>query len=283
MSEGRLTALSRQLAEAGIDPGSLGDLQLELDALQHPPGVFSRATSALRQRAQTQWSHVVGELRESAEAMRLVGKGLARRSLSAEERETIRAQMIDLVRVVPAGVIAIANSALPVPGTSLFTPWLLARLGLMPSRWREAHLLDQLKQASDRMREAGHIQAAAAIADLQHQLEDEAEERDRAEQRATLLTHWDANNNGIWDDEEVRAYQHAVALMHRHRARSAARRAWYLSMDGHVFGPLRLSQLPEGAANHGLLVCYDGQSGWVSLDALLEGGSTPHDRAPSPS
>ena len=283
MSEGRLTALSRQLAEAGIEPGSLEDLQLELDALQHPPGVFSRATSALRQRAQTQWSHLVGELRESVEAMRLVGKGLARRRLSDEERDAIRAQMIDLVRVVPAGVIAIANSAFPVPGTSMFTPWLLARLGLMPSRWREAHLLDQLKLESTRLRQAGHLQAAEILTDLQHQLEDEADERERTAQQAALLTHWDTNNNGIWDDDEVLGYQQALAVMRTHRDRFSARRAWYLSLDSHVFGPIRLSQLPEGIANHGLLICYDGQSGWVSLDALLERGSAPYDTARSPS
>lgn len=269
MPEGRLTVLSRQLAEAGIDPGHLEELQIELDALQHPPGILSRATGALRRRAQTQWGHLVGELRESAEAMRLVGKGLARRKLSAEERDTVRAQMLDLVKAVPAGVIAMANSALPVPGTSMFTPWILDRLGLMPSRWREAHLLEQLKQESTRLRQAGHLQAAEALADLQHQIEDEADERERTEQRAALLTHWDANDNGIWDDEEVAAYQQALVDMRSSRERFSARRAWYLSMDGHIFGPIRLSQLPEDAISHGLLICYNGQSGWVSLDELL--------------
>jgi hypothetical protein len=270
MPEGRLSALSQQLAEAGIDPGGLRDLQVELDAIQHPPGVLTRATGALRKRAQTQWRHLVGELKESAEAMRLVGKGLARRPLSPEERDTVRAQMLDLVRVVPAGVIAMANSALPVPGTSVFTPWILDRLGLMPSRWREAHLLDQMRQEATRLEDAGYSQAADALLNLQHQIEDEADERERTEQQAALLTHWDANGNGAWDEDEVTAYQEALVVMKQHRVRFAARRAWYLSMEGHVFGPVRLSRLPDDIGSHGLLACYNGQSGWVGLDDLLE-------------
>ncbi len=270
MAEGRLTVLSKQLAEAGIDPGGLRDLQVELDAIRHPPGLLGRATGALRRRAQTQWSNLVGELKESAEAMRLVGKGLARRELSAEERDAVRAQMLDLVRVVPAGVIAVANSALPIPGTSVFTPWILDRLGLMPSRWREAHLLEQLRVESRRLRDAGHIQAADVLSDLQQQIEDEADAREATQQRAALLTHWDANGNGAWDEEELRAYQEALAVMRGHSRRSGARKAWYLCLEGHVFGPVRLSRLARNTLSPGLLVCYDGQSGWVALDDLLE-------------
>ena len=271
MAEGRLTALSRQLSEEGIDPGSLTDLQIELNVIQRPPGVLNRATSALRKRAQTQWSHLVGELKESAEAVRLVGKGLARRELSAEERDTIRSQMLDMVRVVPAGMIAMANSALPVPGTSMFTPWILAKLGLMPSRWREAHLLEQLCQEAARLREAGYHQAAEALTELHQQLEEEADERERAEQRATLLTHWDANNNGIWDDDELLAYQQALITMKGRYQRFSTRRAWYLALEDNIFGPVRLSELSRETLSPGLLVCYDGQSGWVALDDLLEG------------
>ena len=271
MAEGRLTALSRQLADTGIDPGGLDELQLELNAIQHPPGMLNRATTALRKRATTQWQHVIGELRESAEAARLLAKGLARRQLSAEEREAVRAQMLDLVRVVPAGIITMANSVLPVPGTSMFTPWILARLGLMPSRWREAHLLDQLRKEAARLRAAGHLKAAEAVTDLQHQLEEEADERARAEQRAELLTHWDANSNGVWDDEELLAYQQALAAMQDKHHRFAARRNWYLSLEDHVFGPICLSELPREAFSPGLLVCYNGQSGWVALDDLLGG------------
>ena len=269
MADGRLTVLSQQLIDDGIDPGSLESLQVELNAIQHPPGAINRATAALRKRASTQWRHVIGELKESVEAMRLVGKGLAQRGLSAEDRDTIRSQMVDLVKVVPAGMIAVANSALPVPGTSMFTPWILARLGLMPSRWREAHLLEQLRKESIRLREAGHTQAAEALIDLQEKLEEEADERERAQHTATLLTHWDANENGVWDEAELVAYQAAVSAMQAKRVRFSARRIWYLSHEGNVFGPIRLSELPFDSLKPGLLICFDGRSGWVAIEDLV--------------
>ena len=269
MSDGRLTALSRQLEEAGISSGHLDELQTELDAIQHPPGMLNRATARLRKSALAQWRNVVGELKESAEAARLLGKGLARKELTPEERDAVRAQMLDLVRMVPAGVITMANSALPVPGTSMFTPWLLARLGLMPSRWREAHLLGQLRKEEERLRSAGHLQAAEEVADLQHQLEEEADRREAAEQRAALLTHWDANSNGVWDEDEVAAYQAALSAMKQRMTRHSTRKSWYLSYEGHIFGPVRLSELPMDELNPGILICFDGQSGWVALSDLL--------------
>ena len=87
----------------------------------------------------------------------------------------------------------------PIPGTSVFTPWLLARLGLMPSRWREAHLLDQLRKEAARLRQAGHSEQAKRVSRLGSDLEAEANARERAAHEASLLTHWDANQNGIWE------------------------------------------------------------------------------------
>ncbi len=269
---GRLAALSADLQAQGIDPGQLDELQDELDAVQSPPGAITRLRARLQQRALLQWGHVVGELQESAEAMSLLRKGIAQRQLSAEERDTVRAQMLDLVKVVPAGLIAMANSALPVPGTSLFTPWLLARLGLMPSRWREAHLLTELEREQERLQQAGHQQAAAQLAALHDQLEDEADQRERAARDAMLLTQWDANRNGVWDAEEKAAYQRAVEAMRRRRDTAAARRRWYLSLEGQIFGPVRLTELAREPGT-ALLICYDGRSGWVSLDDLLGEGA----------
>ena len=111
----------------------------------------------------------------------------------------MRSQMLDLLKVVPAGLIAATNSVLPVPGTSMLTPWLLVKLGLMPSRWREAHVLSQLQQESKRLRDQGFVDAAADIDALRHSIEDEADRREVAEREASLLTHWDANQNGVWD------------------------------------------------------------------------------------
>ena len=62
-----------------------------------------------------------------------------------------------------AGILAAANSTFPVPGTGLLTPWLLQRLGLMPSRWREAHLLLQLFKDCCQVTAPGVLFIAEAI------------------------------------------------------------------------------------------------------------------------
>ena len=41
---------------------------------------------------------------------------------AAKEADQVREQMLDIIRVVPASIIAAANAALPVPGTSVVTP-----------------------------------------------------------------------------------------------------------------------------------------------------------------
>ena len=215
----------------------------------------------------------MGELQESLALARLLRRRLGGHALSPAEREEVRAQLLDVVRIVPAGLVAFANYALPVPGTSVFTPWLLARMGLMPSRWREAHLLTQLQAEHDRLAAAGEQQAAQAVADLQHTLEEEAAVRERAALDQRLLRLWDQNSNGTWDPEERAAYAGAVAALHRH---DPALRRWYLSLEGHVFGPLRLSDLDtEALLEAGALVCFDGRSGWVALRDLSAAAAPP--------
>jgi hypothetical protein len=80
-----------------------------------------------------------------------------------------------------------------------------------------------------------------------------------------VLTHWDANENGIWDPEERTAYTKELermrALAHRHRVR----KRWFLEHEGEVFGPVRLSEIEGEPNTDELLVCYEDQTGWVAL------------------
>jgi hypothetical protein len=275
MAQGRIAIVALRLEQRGIDPGHLRVLQEELDVIERPPGIFGRLSAALKQKAATQWGHLVGELRESAEVMGLIsGRLRNQRPLTPEERDKVRAQMLDLLKVVPAGLIAVGNAALPIPGTGIFTPWILVKLGLMPSRWREAHLLDQLQREQARLREQGHSDEAEELQALYNALEEEADAREAAAREAALLTHWDANQNGVWDDDERAAYAQEVARLQSYAARQSSAKRWFLQAEGQVFGPYRLSELAGADVPADLLTCLDGRTGWVSLADVLAAPSS---------
>lgn len=268
-----LRDIANQLEAEGLEVDELRGLSEELDAIEKPPGLLRRMTSRARDVARQQWAHVVGELQESREAVALIGARVrGERELSDEERAKVREQLLDLVRVVPAGLIAAANTALPFPGTSVLTPWLLVRLGLMPSRWREAHLLTQLRQQRELMERTGHPEQAARIGEILEHLEDEADERDKIHRDGALLTHWDKNGNGVWDEDERLAYRHEVDRMRNFVHLHASRKRWFFEHEGEVYGAARLSELEDlDEAAKSLLVCFDGRTGWVALEHVLYG------------
>lgn len=270
-----LSELADRLQGEGYDVAELRSLQIEIEVLERPPGLITRMTAKVRTSAGHHWRNFVGELRESKEAAGLLLGRAVGGQLSPEDRDKVRAQLVDLCKVFPAGLIAAANSAFPVPGTGMFTPWILHRLGLMPSHWREAHLLDQLRRQQQTLKAAGYTQAAEAVAAVQARVEEEAMRRDAVGQQARLLTHWDHNENGEWDDDEKQAYRAELVRMRGLATRFATRKQWYLDDEGEVFGALRLTELTsdDDLQHHleddSLLVCFDGRSGWVALPDLL--------------
>lgn len=274
-AEGTLGRLADELSAEGYDATCLRELQIEVEVLDRPPGLLTRMTTAARESAGRHWRNLVGELGESAEAMRIIASRVAGQDITPADRDKVRSQLVDLVKMFPAGLIAAANSALPVPGTGLFTPWILCRLGLMPSRWREAHLIDSLQKERERLLQAGKTRQAAAVEDLRARLEAEADARDSVAANASLLTHWDANRNGTWDPEEKQAYLQELARMRDLVEKFAHRKQWFLEDEGEIFGALRLCELieDEECSDHlhdeGLLVCFDGKTGWVALPDLL--------------
>jgi hypothetical protein len=265
-----LTQIADELEAEGLEVEELRDLTEELEIIERPPGLFHRVTKRARAVAVEQWSHFVGELQESREAMALL-RVRNERALSDEERAIVREQVLDLVRLFPAGLIAAVNSALPVPGTSVFTPWLLVKLGLMPSRWRESHLLDQLRKHQAMLQRTGHAAQAERIGEILLQLETEADERELIQRETRLLTHWDENRNGLWDESELEAYGREVDKVRAFVVAHAARKRWFFEHEGEVYGAARLSDLDnlEEAANS-LLICFDGQTGWVALGHVLD-------------
>jgi hypothetical protein len=271
MSTGAIEAVAQQLEAKGVDAGDLRDLQEELDGLESPPGFFSLVSAKALAAARRQWAHVMGELSESAEAMGILRRAVnSKEGISPEEADMVRDQMWDLVRIVPASIIAVANAALPVPGTGLLTPWILHRLGVMPSRWREAHLLTHLQTEADRLRTDGMDAEARALDEVRQEIENEADQRERVERDAALLTYWDANKNGIWDPEEEAAYQSALDAVSQRYSDAPTQKRWFLLHEEAVIGPVRLSTYTDGNLGPKMLVCWDGRSGWVSLQDVIE-------------
>jgi len=271
MATGRIEDIAGRLEERGIPSGALHLLQEELNVIERPPGVFGRISAAFKRTATNQWRHVVGELQESREVMGLIsGRLRGDTQLGPEDVDKIRSQLLDILKVVPAGIIAAGNAALPIPGTGIFTPWILARLGLMPSCWREAHLLSTLQKEQERLREAGHTLEADEVDALRRELLEEATGREAAARDAALLTHWDANNNGVWDDEERAAYQEEVARLKVLMTRRGNSKRWFLQFERQVFGPYRLSELEGADVPADMLTCLDGKTGWISLEDLIE-------------
>jgi hypothetical protein len=275
VSDQTLAQLADQLETEGYDAHELRELQLELDALDRPPSLFTRITSAAKQAASRHWGNLVGELGESREAMAIIVTRVRGGEITPAEADKVRSQLLDLVRVFPAGLIAAANSAFPIPGTGIFTPWILQRLGLMPSRWRECHLLDQLRKQRDVLSKTGHPAEAQALEELRLRLESECDARDQARTEAALLTHWDANRNGQWDPDEMHRYRTELDNIRERAKRFYTRKQWFLDMEGEIFGAMRLSELVEDPEvvehleDDELLVCHDGKTGWVALPDLL--------------
>jgi hypothetical protein len=274
-----LSDVAQRLSARGVETGALRELQAELEALERPPSLITRMTTGAKAAAALHWRNFVGELSESREAMEIIVARVQGGNVSAADRDKVRAQLIDMVKVFPAGLIAAANSAFPIPGTGLLTPWILQRLGLMPSRWREAHLLDQLHKRRLELEAQGFHSEAAALEELEHRLEAECEERESAASSAGVLTHWDANRNGRWDPEEKEAYLDELHKMRDIAKRRFQRKHWFLDTEGEIFGALRLSELVDDPEckmhleDEELLVCFDGRTGWVALPDLM--GRTP--------
>lgn len=266
----QLQVVTRELASTGYDTSELELVTRELKSLERPPGFAVRLSRNMREMAATQWRHLVGELQESREAFTLLRGALGGKKLSADERDMVRAQMLDLVRLFPAGLIAAANSAFPIPGTGLLTPWILRKMGLLPSRWREAHVLGELRRQAEKLRQAGKQEAAERLLQIERDLEREADERERVAKEAQLLTHWDENQNGVWDPPERARYQAEVERLQAQLDTASAHKRWFFSYQGEVFGPLRLGELEQrGKPGASLLCCYDGKSGWVAVTDLL--------------
>ena len=249
-TEKHLQDIINRLQEQGIDIGQLNHIQAELQQ-SHQPWY-----SKLKNKITTQWSHISGEVLESKRLSILL---LRREQLTESEKEEVRAQLTDLFRMVPAGLIAAANAALPIPGTSMLTPLLLQKAGLLPSRWREAHMLETLQSEHARLKAIGEVKSAEALQVLSAEICEEADQRKTV---CDLLSVWDENQNGIWDLEEIEDYNREVTRVHQHIQASRQHRQWYILQSGFVFGP---TALPDHFEEPSAMISFGGKTRWVRL------------------
>ena len=247
-TEKHLQDIIRTLTEQGIGVGQLSHIHAELQN-SHRPWYHS-----IKNTITVQWSHILGEAAELKKLSMLLMK---REELNIAEKNEVREQLSDLFRLVPAGLIAAANAVLPIPGTSMLTPMLLKKAKLLPSRWREAHMLASLQSEHRRLKQLGETQVANALLELCSEICDEADQRALA---CDLLSVWDSNQNGIWDLDEIERYNSEVSAVNHHFKSHAQHRQWYVMQSGFVFGP---TALPEQLDDPQMMISYEGQTRWV--------------------
>ena len=256
--EEKIAKLQSLLKEKGIQLDEISHLEAALKTTKQP--LHKRALSILK----ANWNRVKGEVNESKELSRLLKKAQKEgiQSLSNEEKIIIKTQLKDFFRVFPATLVAGVNAVLPIPGTGVFTPLLLRKLGLLPSRWREAHMLKTLQEAHRKLKSQGDENSVLLLEELQRDVEDEARERTVCD----LLVVWDANNNGKWDPEEVKAYQQELKRTQKYWDTDMDEKNWFLLNDGLVFGPTSFHKIPDDIEN--LLIRYQDKTEWVRFSDL---------------
>jgi hypothetical protein len=256
----RLSLLLQKLKKNGVDTHEIAHLEAAIQTTKKP--LHKRALDVLK----INWSRVKGEISESKRLTQLLKKSRIEGSSSLTEKEKhfVREQLIDFFRIFPASLIAGINAILPIPGTGLFTPHLLKKLGLLPSRWREANMLKTLQEAHLTLLKKGDSESLRLLEDLQDDLNQEAQQRSVCD----LLAVWDRNQNGVWDEEEEAAYQEEIKRTLSIMKTSAKERSWFILHQGLVFGPSALENIPNDLES--VLVRYEEKTQWVRYQDLVQ-------------
>ncbi len=250
------------------------DLVDEAEALERPASWLSRVRGRVGSLARNQWDLVRKEIEESREVYDL----LRRRSrgeieeLSPVQREAVRAQLLDVFKVVPGGALAVANFVAPIPCSSWLTPALLMGLGLMPSAWKEAHVQSKLGRLVRRLRDRGYLDEAGDVQVIIDDIDARVAHRERMAAIAAdrkLLALYDLNRDGVLDPGEQARLHRAMDRVVRVMRRRWPARIWYLYRDGDVSGPYNLLDIDALGDGEGTLLCQAGKKQWVPLRWVL--------------
>jgi len=242
-----------------------------MTALERPPGLMSELTENLKERARRQWALIVGEVQETGELVEIINKRLLNgEKLSQEEREQAREQLLDIMKMVPAGLIATASALSPIPLTLILTPVVLRKLGLLPSRWKEAHVLETLKEQARRLEKLGEQDEARQLESLAAEVAAQADAREVTQSATQLLSYWDSNGQGTLQPQDQDAYDFTVETLRELRKSDKTRRVWYFQLDSEIFGPLPLLEVEKHQSkNPSLLVCHHRTLKWVKLIDIM--------------
>ncbi|MAA78454.1 MAG: hypothetical protein CL916_04280 [Deltaproteobacteria bacterium] len=257
-TEEKLRILFATLKEQGVEIEEMSHLALAVESTKIP--VHKKAINIFVQN----WKRVRGEMKESKEFIKLIKKARkeGKDSLREDEQLFIRQQLKDFFRVFPASIIAGANAILPIPGTSFVTPFLLKKLNLLPSRWREAYMLKTLQKAHQKLKEEEKTREIALLSQIETELEEQAQQR----QKCDLLIVWDANQNGVWDEEEKQAYQEELHKTSTIYQTAKDKRSWFLLHEGLIFGPTALSTVSDTLEG---LIRFQDKTQWVRYQDML--------------
>ena len=258
-SDEKLLKLLKKLEENGVDTNEILHLEAAIQTTKKP--MHKRAIEILK----ANWKRVKGEISESKRLTMLLKKSQVEgsSSLTTDEKKFVQEQLIDFFRIFPASLIAGVNAVLPIPGTGLLTPLILKKLGLLPSRWREANMLQTLQNTHLKLRSSGDTETLKLMEELQQDLDNEVEQRKVCD----LLVVWDANRNGIWDENEKITYQNELIRTLPYVQTFAKERSWFILHDGLVFGPSEFGNIPKDIPS--ILVRFKDQTKWVDLRDLL--------------
>lgn len=269
-----LKKLKRSLIQAGVCPEAIESIEIEIIANDCPPGFLGKFKKRAREQMQKQFGHLKGELLEASDAISLLKKKFVKgKSLCEEETSKIKEQLSDLVKIFPAGLFAALNASLPIPGTSLLTPLFLAKMNLLPSRWRDAHVIEKIRKESRDLTEIGKVSEAQQFLKLSKTIEKQRMQVEEAGLNADLLSKWDVNRNGKWDKDEQIAYRAELKNVVKILRSKAMVKNWYVSLGRETWGPFRIGKIMDLAPelDEDLMVCWAGKSGWVDLQDLQEG------------
>ncbi len=271
-----LIELEAQLRARGLraEADELHELADEAEALERPASWLQRMRGRVGGLAARQWGHVQQELSETQEVYTLL-RGRAKgeiTELDPVQREKIRAQLLDLFKVVPGSAVAVANFVAPIPCSSWLTPALLMSLGLMPSSWKEAHIEHRLRRVARRLRERGQLDPAADVQVILEDIEARAHQRERLADIAQdnqLLALFDRNADGRLDRKEQAALHAAMDRTVRAMRKRWGARVWFLCLDGDVSGPFTLPDIDALGCADDTLICRAGKKQWVPLAWVL--------------
>jgi len=269
-----LGALEGALRDSGAHTAALEVERLKEETTVDPArsGRISDVAHSLRAMAARQWKNFVQEVGESRDVLDLLRRRLSGdiKSFSPAERDMVRAQIADVFRVVPATALALA----PVPGIAVVTPFLLKKLNLLPSAWREAGVISRLDETARKLEAGGETEEAArvreTIASLRHRSADREERVRLLRQNPDIRVLYDFNMDGEIDDAEWATIKADRAALQAAARDDPAARRWYFSATGRAEGPVTLGELRDLPLPEHAVVTTAGLDRWVPLELLLD-------------